>query len=169
MLSGAGLLIGGCASAHTAREMDLFLRTVPIPVLVQKGREFKAAENAADDRRGDIVLSGKGSSMEPLYSEGTAIVVSPLRYGQLRRGMAVVYVNRRGLYVAHVLVGKKARGWIAIGPNNPAPDRDFVTPENLVGVVTQAYSSSASAFRQQWLANLVRQETAAGLRLAELR
>jgi hypothetical protein len=79
--------------------------------------------------------------MEPIYPSDTALVVEPCAFQRLRRGMPVVYVNHNGQGVAHVLNGKVHDGWIAQGANNPRVDQDLVTEANLVGVITQAYTS----------------------------
>jgi hypothetical protein len=82
--------------------------------------------------------------MLPFYRPGTALVVHPTSYFVLRPGMAVVYRNWVGTPVAHVLVEKSDRGWIAAGLNNREPDDDFVTARNLIGVVRAAYAADGS-------------------------
>lgn len=147
-LSAAGLLLGGCASYSPTANLELFVRTAPLPTLVPPGKEMAAAEAAAAKSHGDdFALHGVGSSMEPVYVGGTSIVVHPVNYHALRKGMAVVYVNRRGRYVAHMLVEDMPKGWFAIGLNNTDPDDDLVTADNLVGVVKEAYAASDTAFR----------------------
>jgi len=143
----AGFLLGGCAAYSPTKNLDLFVRTAPLPVLVPPGMEMDAAEAAAAKRPGDLALHGVGSSMEPIYLGGTAVVVRPCSYRLLRTGMAIVYVNRHSFYVAHMLVEQTPAGWLAIGLNNKEPDDDLVTPENLVGVIKQAFTANDAAFR----------------------
>jgi len=77
-LAAAGLMFGGCATGYTpSANMDLFVRTAPVPSLVKHGAELAAAEMQAAQNPGDIALVGAGSSMEPMYLAGTAIVVHP--------------------------------------------------------------------------------------------
>ena len=169
-VGGAALPCGGCTSVQTQaeQERDFYYPMAPIPVLVHKGQELKAAERAAGSKAGDIAVRGDGCSMEPIYANGTGLVVSPIRYGQLRRGMAIVYCTRQGLYVAHLLVHKVAEGWVAGGANNVAVDSEFVTPENLVGVITQAYTSVESPLLGEWLAFHDVKDELGRLRIARL-
>jgi hypothetical protein len=87
-------------------------------------------------------VQGEGSSMEPFYTAGTALVVRAGGYDNLRPGSPVVYANRRGVAVAHMLVERTPAGWVAVGLNNDGADSDLVTPDNLVGMITHAYAAS---------------------------
>lgn len=146
-LAVAGLLLGGCATYSPANNLELFVRNAPLPTLVPHGREMATAEAAVAKSETDFALHGVGSSMEPVYVSGTAIVVHPCSYRALRKGMAVVYVNRRGFYVAHMLVEDMPKGWFAIGLNTAEPDDDLVTADNLVGVIKEAYAAADAPFR----------------------
>jgi hypothetical protein len=153
-LAAAGLMLGGCATYSPANNLELFARSAPLPTLVAHGKEMATAEAVAAKSDVDFALHGVGSSMEPVYLGGTAIVVHPCGYRTLRPGMAVVYVNRRGNYVAHMLVEEMPKGWFAIGLNNAEPDDDLVTAGNLVGVVKQAYAANDTPFRQDIAARI---------------
>jgi hypothetical protein len=59
----------------------------------------------------------------------------------LKPGMPVVYLNRSGTPVAHVLIERQAEGWVVAGVNNTEVDDDLVTPRNLVGMVRCAYAA----------------------------
>ncbi len=102
-----------------------------------------AAEHAAAQSEGDFVLIGVGDSMRPHYGPGTALVVHPTSFFMLRAGMPVVYENRSGRRVAHVIVARSGRGWRARGTAGSTEDRDLVTPENLLGVVRCAFVPDA--------------------------
>jgi len=146
-LAAAGFLFGGCTTYSPATNMELFVRTAPVPSLVQKGKELAAAEaHAAGDPR-SFALIGSGKSMEPMYVSGTAIVVHEQGYNTLRVGMPVVYRNSRGYYVAHMLVEEMRGGWLAIGVNNAKPDEELVTRDNFVGVIQAAYAAADTPFR----------------------
>ncbi len=146
-LAAAGLCFGGCATYTPQSNMELFVRTAPVPSLVTPGKEFAAAEaHAAKDAR-SFALIGSGKSMEPMYVSGTAIVVCEQSFQTLRPGMAVVYRNHRGYYVAHMIVEETRGGWLAIGVNNESPDQDLVTKANYVGVIQAAYAAADTPFR----------------------
>ncbi|MBI5766251.1 MAG: S24/S26 family peptidase [Verrucomicrobia bacterium] len=170
ILAVAGLLFGGCATTYTpAANLELFARSAPLPQLVPSGKQVEAAEATAARREGDFVLNGAGHSMLPVYLPGTAIVVHPCRFNELRRGQAVVYHNRRGSYVAHMLVEDMPKGWFAIGLNNPEPDDDLVTKHNLVGVITAAYAAADTPFRSDVAERIaVRDAVNGGARVAGL-
>ena len=153
-LATAGLLLGGCATYSPANNLELFARTAPLPTLVAPGTEMAAAEALAAKGDYDMALHGVGSSMEPVYVSGTAIVVHPCSFRSLRKGMAVVYVNRRGHYVAHMLVEDMPKGWFAIGLNNAEVDDDYVTANNLVGVIKEAYTANNATFREDIAARI---------------
>lgn len=150
----AGLFVIAGAFAATAqagitseRLLASIIKQTPEPRLVGAGKQMKLAEEAAAAIPGAIAYWGVGASMEPLYTSKTAIVVAPVNFKELKKGMTVVYVNRRGRMVAHSLTGDIPKGWIAQGVNNDKEDDDLVTKRNLVGVIVQAYSEARSEFR----------------------
>jgi hypothetical protein len=130
------------------RDLDTIVAMAPVPVVVAKGQELHTAELAAANLAGARAFYGVGDSMAPIYASGTAIVVTPCDYSQLRPGMSVLYVNHDDRGVAHALVEKARDGWIAQGASNPDRDEDLVTARNLVGVITQAYASSDTPLRR---------------------
>lgn len=140
----AALFASGCTSYSPERNLSLLLDTAPAPRLVEAGREFATADRMAKADNGDIAFAGVGSSMEPMYVSGAAIIVRRCDFDSLRAGMAVVYMNNRGHHVAHMLLENTTKGWIAIGVNNKEPDTDLVTPWNLVGVVREAYVANTT-------------------------
>lgn len=146
-LAAAGLLFGGCTTYSPQGNMELFVRTAPVPSLVTPGKEFAAAEAHAAKGKRSFALIGSGKSMEPMYVSGTAIVVHEQSYHTLRAGMPVVYRNRRGHYVAHMIVEQRRGGWLAIGVNNATPDADLVTRDNYVGIIQAAYAAADTPFR----------------------
>lgn len=163
-LAAGGLFFGGCTSTlSSGRSLETIVGFAPAPVLVQKGHELSAADEAAAHTTGAQAFIGAGDSMQPIYASGTAIVVTPVDFAQLRPGMSVVYVNAEGRGVAHALVESTREGWVAQGVNNPEPDRDLVTATNLVGVITQAYASTDTVVRREIAArNALKLATAIG-------
>lgn len=125
---------------------EMFLQRAPLPQLVARGQAMAAAQRQAAGNEGDFALLGVGKSMEPFYRAGTAVVVHPTSYHMLRPGMAVVYTNNRGGYVAHMLMRKTERGWMAMGLNNATPDSVLVTDKNLVGIIRHAFAASETEF-----------------------
>ena len=169
-LSAAAMLSGGCATTSApagprlslARDLSTILREAPAPMLVAKGHECSAALKVANAIPGSDTMWGVGESMEPLYASHTALVVSPREFGELRTGMLVVYRNRRGTGVSHVLVARQESGWVVQGVNNNEPDDDLVTSRNLLGVVTHAFAATTTAARAELSGEIV-----AGLGRAE--
>jgi hypothetical protein len=143
----AGLAIGslftsGCNTATSETNLALFADNAPLPTIVERGTELAAAERTAKLHRGSFAVQGDGSSMEPFYTAGTALVVRAGGYDNLRPGSPVVYANRRGVAVAHMLVEQTPNGWVAVGLNNDGADSELVTADNLVGMITHAYAAS---------------------------
>ena len=144
----AGLVVfSGCASYSRQGNAELFARSAPPVTTVASGTVVTAAECAAAEHEGDFVMQGAGDSMAPYFISGTAVVVHPTSYFMLRAGMPVVYLNRAGRPVAHMIVERNERGWIATGLNNPAPDDDVVTSKNLVGVIKYAFAADTGHVR----------------------
>lgn len=129
------------------RMLAAIVSETPDTMLVPDGDQLKNAEAAAAEILGAAAFYGAGHSMEPLFTDGTAIVVAPINFRELKQGMTVVYINRRGRMVAHSLIGDLPKGWIAQGVGNDEEDEDLVTRENLVGVIVQAYAAASSEFR----------------------
>jgi hypothetical protein len=152
-LSRAAVVVAAfCAvSAQAGIKSEKFLAAIlaqtPAATIVSHGQQLKEAEKAAAQIPGAEALWGVGSSMEPLYASNTAIIVAPVKFEELKRGMTVVYMNSRGRMVAHSLKGDMPKGWIAQGVNNDREDDDLVTRRNLIGVIVKAYSASDSDFR----------------------
>ncbi len=136
-----GILLSGCAT-QTTRATGSALAVVRS----DSSHARAMAEQLAAEHEGDFTLLGVGQSMQPVYSPGTVVVVHPTNYFMLRAGMPVVYVNRQGHEVAHVLVEESAAGWVAQGLHNDEPDEDLVTSRNLVGVIRCAFVPDTAPF-----------------------
>lgn len=78
--------------------------------------------------------------MLPLYRDRTVIVVQRMAPERWARGMTVVYFGTQGQMVAHVLVERTPRGWVAQGVGNDQIDRALVKHSNYVGTVIKAYT-----------------------------
>lgn len=89
---------------------------------------------------GAFVMRGRGQSMQPLYPDDTLLVVQPIAYEKLMRGMTVVFQSPDQRSITHVLVAKTADGWRTTGLNNRRADFLPVNARSLRGVVIAAYA-----------------------------
>lgn len=94
-----------------------------------------AAMDLQDAEEGRQAGLGRGASMEPLYGENAVLIIVPIEFSELKRGMLVAYRNAQGHRVVHQLVERDSYGWVAMGLNNGREDRERVTVYNLEGVV----------------------------------
>jgi hypothetical protein len=135
------------AGVKSEKFLSAILANTPAATIVSQGRQAIEAEKVAKTIPGAEAFWGVGASMEPLYASNTAIIVAPVNFTELKKGMTVVYVNSRGRMVAHSLKNDMPKGWIAQGVNNDYEDDDLVTKKNLVGVIVKAFAASDSDFR----------------------
>ena len=138
-LWGAGLVaMGGCRDLCTPDT------TWSPPVALVTQQAWKEAAMVAEKVPSSMVVIGRGGSMEPLYPDGTVLVVRRLRWENMVPGMTTLYRkdpdNPYNL-VAHVLVARDKPGvrWTVQGLAVDAPDADKVTSENYVGTVVAAF------------------------------
>jgi signal peptidase I len=148
--------LSGCASSLAQSRVDLFAMKAPAPIIVPPGSALAAAESAARQQPGCFAVGGKGSSMEPIYLDGTAVVVRVAGFDTLEAGAVVVYRNARGVAVAHMLVEQNSQGWLAWGVNNERMDQDLVTSDNLVGIITQAFAAKTGSPSRMMATRLAR-------------
>lgn len=161
LLSGVALVVFalGATTVHAGirseRLLAAIIKHTPASTIVSPGEQIRAAEKAASAIPGAEAMWGVGESMEPLYSTHTAIVVAPIEFAKLQKGMTVVYQSRSGEMVAHSLTGDVPKGWIAQGVNNDDEDDDLVTSDNLIGVIVGAYSEAHSEYRMMLAKQLI--------------
>lgn len=144
--SGAWVAQAGIKSERT---LAAIIQRTPAPRLVAEGSQLKTAEKVAATLPGAQALWGIGRSMEPLYATNTAVVVQEIDYDDLKKGMTVVYVKSSGRRVAHSIVGETRGGFLVQGVNNDEEDAELVTPDNFIGVITQAFASADTVFRAE--------------------
>lgn len=135
------------AGIKSKRQLAAILQQTPVPHLVAEGEQMKEAEKTAAQIKNAVTLWGVGQSMEPLYAPNTAVVVAPIKYDDVKKGMTVVYVKHNGRRVAHSVIGETRDGYLVQGINNDDADTEVVNEGNLVGVVVQAYASAETSFR----------------------
>jgi hypothetical protein len=126
--------------ASDARRGFLFFGNSPQPIAMARCEAWRYAERVAAQHDGSFVVRGDGPSMAPLYPSGTVLVIERVSYGQLKPGATVIYRNKEGRPIAHLLVALSRKGWRTAGLGNRDFDEESVRPENLLGVVTSAYT-----------------------------
>ena len=151
----AGSALVAEAGIKSERLLAAIIERTPAPRLVAEGTQLKTAEKFAATLPRAQALWGIGRSMEPLYAPNTAVVVQEIDYDDIKKGMTVVYVKNNGRRVAHSVVGETRGGFLVQGVNNDREDAELVTPENFIGVITQAFASADSAFRTATTQRLV--------------
>lgn len=135
------------AGIKSQRQLAAIVAQAPAPHLVAEGEQMKSAEKMAAQIKDAITLWGVGQSMEPLYAPNTAVVVAPIKYDNVKKGMTIVYVKRNGRRVAHSVIGETRGGYLVQGINNDEADAEVVNESNLIGVVVHAYASADTSFR----------------------
>jgi hypothetical protein len=135
-LVGAAVEVG---RAEPAAPGFVALENSPRPEWVAASDAWRMAEAHAASIPGGDVMVGQGDSMQPLYPDRTVIVVQRLAMADLRPGMTVVFIGDSGRPVAHTLVAKTSRGWIAKGVGNSYVDRTPVRMHNYLGTVVRAF------------------------------
>lgn len=143
------------AGIKSERQLAAIITQTPAPQIVEDGSQMRMAEQAAAGIAGAQTFWGIGESMQPLYNPNTAIVVRPIAYKDIKKGMTLVYTKRNGHVVAHSVVGEDAQGYVVQGVNNDQADRESVNERNLIGVVVSAYAASDSELRIQLARELV--------------
>jgi len=137
------VLATGCASG-TADQAPVPRPQVPTPSAdVNVNTAWRDAKLVAAREPGRQPAMGAGASMQPVYGSTTMLVINPIAYDQLRAGMSVAYLNRRGVRVVHQLVEKADDGWTVMGLNNEQEDEERVTRQNLIGAIYASFNYDA--------------------------
>jgi hypothetical protein len=131
--------MGAAKEADANWIRGIFTGKSPRATTLAETEAWQRASVMAERTPGSFVLVGSGRSMQPLYTQGTILVLQKFPFELLERGMTVLYRNHASKVVAHVLVARGRDGWRAAGLNNPRHDGEPVSPENLVGVVIAAF------------------------------
>lgn len=142
ILAGLLALSGPVGSAGELSQpwiRGVFTGRSPRPVVAKETEAWQQAGALAAKTRGAFVLVGSGKSMQPLYTPGTILVMQACTITQLQPGQTVLYRNKAGKAVAHVLITKARDGWRTAGLNNPVHDMEPVVADNLVGIVIAAF------------------------------
>lgn len=102
---------------------------------------WKDAELVASMGEGRASAAGSGGSMQPVFGSNTMVVISKIAYEDLKAGMTVAYMNRKGHQVVHQILVKKSDGWKVQGLNNEVVDQELVTRYNLLGVIYASFAA----------------------------
>ena len=136
-LAGASLcLSAGCVTS----EPD-----TPPSANVTVDQAWQDAKSVAARTNGGVPVVGTGISMQPVYGENTMLVITPIKFEDLKTGMVVAYVNRAGVRIVHRLVDKVGNAWRVKGLNNEIEDRELVTQKNLIGVIYASFNYDGEA------------------------
>lgn len=111
----------------------------PLAEMHTSSQARQRASKLAASIPGAFVVRGRGNSMLPLYRSGTLLVIKPMAYEDLSRGMSVVF-RKNNRSVTHVLVAKTKDGWRTAGLNNRRHDFVSVNSSNIRGVVVAAFT-----------------------------
>ncbi|MGJ8650424.1 MAG: S24/S26 family peptidase [Opitutaceae bacterium] len=106
---------------------------------------FKLGQMVKFNDSGAYMARTSGTSMEPVLTKNTIIIVRPIDFEDLEAGMTVGYTNKDGYRVLHQLIRRAgSEAWIAKGINNAREDKDRVTRRNLLGVLYTVLYNEAS-------------------------
>jgi hypothetical protein len=106
---------------------------------------FKVGQMVKFADSGAYMARTSGTSMEPVLTKNTIIIVRPIDFDDLEAGMTVGYLNKNGEKVLHQLVRRAGPdSWVAKGINNAREDKERVTRKNLMGVLYTVLYNEAS-------------------------
>jgi len=112
---------------------------------IEYDEAFKLGQMVKFADSGAYMARTSGSSMEPVLTKNTIIIVRPIDFEDLEVGMTVGYLNDDGYRVLHQLVRPAGQdAWVAKGINNAREDKDKVTRKNLLGVLYTVLYNEAS-------------------------
>lgn len=136
---GVALLAGsGCNTTEPGAPTTTF---API----EYSEAFKLGQMVKFNDSGLYMARTSGTSMEPVLTKNTVVVIRPIEFEDLEAGMTVGYLNADGYQVLHQLVRRAGSdAWVAKGINNPTEDKDRVTRKNLLGVLYTVLYNEAS-------------------------
>ena len=131
------LFLQGCNTTSTSST------TTFAPVEYDKA--FKLGQMVKFNDSGAYMARTSGTSMEPVLTKNTIIIVRPIEFDDLEVGMTVGYLNKNGDKVLHQLIRPAGSdAWVAKGINNSREDKERVTRKNLMGVLYTVLYNEAS-------------------------
>lgn len=93
------------------------------------------------DRSNDLTIRYSGPSMSPTFFTNDVLTYTPVPYEMLRPGDIVLFSSldcTGEKVIIHRVITIRKDGIVTQGDNNFSPDREPLTPDNLIGVVISA-------------------------------
>jgi signal peptidase I len=112
---------------------------------VSREHALALAQLTANAVGGQVFTVAPTGSMKPTLDESSVVTVEKVAFSELRRGDIVIYRSAGGSPVIHRLYEQSGDGWLVLGDNNPAIDREAVRATNLVGRVCAIFYTAAGA------------------------
>lgn len=138
LIVGVILLTALCTGCNTTSQNTTFAP-------VEYNEAFKLGQMVKFNVSGAYMARTSGTSMEPVLTKNTIIIVRPIEFEDLELGMTVGYTNKDGYRVLHQLIRRAGPdAWVAKGLNNAREDRERVTERNLIGVLYTVLYNEAS-------------------------
>lgn len=134
------LLCGNVSAVAQPQGVAPAQHASPLAEEVAPGDAWWLGEAFARERGDCDTVVGRGDSMLPLYRDRTVLVLQRVDFETLASGMTAVFVGDSGRLVAHMLMEKTPRGWLAQGVGNRARDLTPVKLQNYVGIVIKAFA-----------------------------
>ena len=146
---GTVLLLSGCKTP-TASAMAKVQIAEYSPAAVQTADDpWQQAQTIAQGLPNAWCVKGQGNSMQPLYPDGTVMVLQKLAWDQLTPGMTVVYGadpnNLFNLGCGTIVKKAAVESWTVRELLNSRPETMTVTTDNYIGTVVAAVHGRASA------------------------
>jgi hypothetical protein len=100
------------------------------------------------NREGWFYANVIGNSMKQYYpAEFTTVIVKPIDFSLLRLGQVIVYTNKFGEEVIHVITKKVTDGFLVKGANNKNNDSTVLTKDNFIGIVYVTFNDKSNSSR----------------------
>ncbi len=136
------VLLVGCQTTATSGSSTTTFAPIDYDEAFKLGQKVKFRDS------GMYMARTSGTSMEPVLTKNTIIIVRPIEFEDLEAGMTVGYLTKDGQRVLHQLVRKAGNdAWVAKGINNAREDAERVTRKNLLGVLYTVLYNNASEVR----------------------
>ena len=131
------------ACLHTGCATTGSTATVAPRSSVSRDHALSLAQLTANAVGGQVYTVAPTGSMKPTLDESSVVTVEKVAFSELRRGDIVIYRSVSGSPVIHRLYEQSGDGWLVLGDNNPAIDREAVRPANLLGRVCAIFYTAA--------------------------
>lgn len=149
LLGVATLGLQGCGDQDAEAAAMEMVQYLPAAVIVPRGQEMAAAETYAASHPGHRALWGEISRPLPYYGDRAGLVVKETAYGDLRRGMTVVYLTQMGVHAGGLLVSKERGGWHVKDWGASGVKDRLIDESVIVGVVVIAFVAAPEAPMKQ--------------------